>query len=369
MAIYHLHADVVRRSLGHSAVAASAYAVGVDLYDERTEKLETYGRKRGVFHTEVVAPDHAPDWVYNRGELWNRAERAEKRVDAQSARTFVQALPCELSDEQNIELVTAFAREVLASEGMVVDMGFHRADKNGDRRNDHAHLVVTMRELDGDDFAARKNREWNRKEKLEYWREKWADYQNDALEEAGFDARVDHRTLEEQGIDREATHHMGKEAMAMERRGERSDIGDTNREFAEHNRVIAERLREQAAIAEEMARELAREQPEPETPSFSIAHTPQPEPLLSQEEQTRHAVSAFTDKWTVAYMMEQPPVREERQAENERRWYDPFYSTMESVQETAQRYWTRVSDYWQRYVMGKEKDLDREPEPDSDFGR
>ena len=49
MAIYYLDADVVRRSLGHSSVAASAYAVGMDLYDERAGKLVP-AWKRGVFH-------------------------------------------------------------------------------------------------------------------------------------------------------------------------------------------------------------------------------------------------------------------------------------------------------------------------------
>ena len=54
---------------------------------------------------EIVAPDHAPDWVSHRHELWNRAELAEKRVDAQPARMFVLALPHELTDEQvKIEL-------------------------------------------------------------------------------------------------------------------------------------------------------------------------------------------------------------------------------------------------------------------------
>jgi hypothetical protein len=366
MAIYYLDADVVRRSLGHSSVAASAYAAGMDLYDERADQLQAYGRKRGVFHTEIVAPENAPDWVYDRQALWNRAERAEKRVDAQPARMFVLALPHELTDEQKIELVTAYARDVLTSEGMVVDMGFHRSHEKGDQRNDHAHLVVTMRELDGDGFAAKKNRDWNRKETLEYWREAWADYQNDALEDAGFDARVDHRTLEEQGIDRESTIHMGKEATEMEREGIATDLGDKNREITERNQTLEERLQDQAAIAAESARDLALALEEPDTFSFPTAQSSEPEPALLQREQ---AVSAFIDKWTLAYMMEEPPALEKRQAENERRWYDSFYSTIETIQETAQRYWTKLSSYWQRYVVGKDKDLDQEQEPDSDFGR
>lgn len=265
MAIFHLHASIVRRSHGHSAVAASAYAAGKDLYNERAEKMETYGRKRGVFHTDILAPDNAPQWAYDRQQLWNRAEQAEKRIDAQSARVFVLALPHELDDEQNITLVKDYAREMFVSEGMVVDIGMHRADRNGDQRNDHVHLVMTMRELDGDGFSRAKNRAWNRKETLEYWREQWAEYQNRALEEAGSDARVDHRTLEAQGIDREPTKHLGRQATLMERRGDRAELGDLNREIDEHNRSIDNLVSELADIDAELAAEMEAEfLPEPE---------------------------------------------------------------------------------------------------------
>src|SRR5262249_21827597 len=117
MAIYHLHASVVHRSLGHSAVAAAAYAAGKELYNARAEKMETYGRKHGVFYTEIIAPDKAPEWVYERQQLWNRAERAEKRIDAQTARVFVLALPHEFNDEQKIALVNDYVRGVLVSKG------------------------------------------------------------------------------------------------------------------------------------------------------------------------------------------------------------------------------------------------------------
>ncbi|MEM6933600.1 MAG: MobA/MobL family protein [Pseudomonadota bacterium] len=40
---------------------------------------------------------------------------------------------------------------------------------------------------------------------LGQWREAWADYSNRFLDEAGSEARIDHRTLEAQGVAREAT--------------------------------------------------------------------------------------------------------------------------------------------------------------------
>src|SRR5579875_373121 len=260
MASYHLSTDIVKRSLGYSAVAASAYANGIDFYNERVNKLEAYGRKRGVFHSEILAPESAPEWTYNRHELWNRVERSEKRHDAQVARTMVLALPHELPDEDKIALVNEFARDMFVSQGFVVDAGFHRADRRGDQRNDHAHLVISLRPIEGDDFARKKPRDFmDKEEMLTHWRERWAFYQNKALEEAGFDTKVDHRTLEEQGFDRALGIHMGRKATLLERRGEQSELGDRNREIEEHNRQIDALVHELAALNAEIAQDLEEE--------------------------------------------------------------------------------------------------------------
>ncbi|WP_044322735.1 MobA/MobL family protein, partial [Pseudomonas syringae] len=53
---------------------------------------------------------------------------------------------------------------------------------------------------------------------------------NRALENAGSDARIDSRSLKAQGLDREATMHLGPVASDMERRGKASDRGDGNRQ-------------------------------------------------------------------------------------------------------------------------------------------
>jgi hypothetical protein len=86
MAIFHLSAEPIQRSKGYSAVAAAAYRAGDELHDERTGETYDYRRKRGVFTSAIIAPDNAPEWVQDREELWNRAELAEKRKDAQPAR-------------------------------------------------------------------------------------------------------------------------------------------------------------------------------------------------------------------------------------------------------------------------------------------
>ena len=223
MAIFHLSAAPIQRSKGHSAVAAAAYRAGERLEDRRMGELHDYQRKQGIVASEIIAPDSAPAWVNDREELWNRAEQAEKRKDAQPAREIRLALPAELTDEQRADLVFDFCRDAFVKNGMVADVSIHRPDRHGDDRNHHAHILLTMRELDGDDFSAKKNRDWNSDILLQGWREQWAAYQNAALEEAGFDARVDHRSLMEQGItDRLPEQHHGK-GEHIERAGGESD--------------------------------------------------------------------------------------------------------------------------------------------------
>lgn len=62
---------------------------------------------------------------------------------------------------------------------------------------------------------------WNDKENSEAWRSRFADIQNEWLEWAGSDARVDHRSYERQGIDRVPQEHEGPCVTAIERRAER----------------------------------------------------------------------------------------------------------------------------------------------------
>jgi hypothetical protein len=92
-----------------------------------------------------------------------------------------------------------------------------------------------MRDIDDEGVFGNKNRDWNKDELLEHWRERWADSQNRALEKYGHEARVDHRSLEEQGIDREPTTHLGPNAQAMEDMGIRTDRGDQNRRIKSNN--------------------------------------------------------------------------------------------------------------------------------------
>ncbi len=253
MAIYHLRLKVVSRALGrapkpggatrHSVVAAAAYRSGDRLYDDSQGRWFQFD-KPDVVHTEIVAPHHAPAWVFDRQTLWNMVERAEKRVDAQLAREIEITLPRELPRAEQIDLVRRFVREQFVREGMVADIGIHAPHASDGKEQPHAHVLLTMRYLDAGSitgFAATKEREWNERQhvaeavnaarkrfndtgldedrealeaveaqrNVNVWRKAWADYANRALEHVGSEARIDHRTLEKQGIFRAAEPYLG----------------------------------------------------------------------------------------------------------------------------------------------------------------
>jgi ATP-dependent exoDNAse (exonuclease V) alpha subunit len=194
VAIYRFSAQVIGRSSGRSATAAAAYRAGVEIVDQRTGLVHDYTRRSGVESAFVVAPESAPAWAHDRAALWNAVELGEKRKDAQLTREVQLALPHELDAEQRRALVERFVREQWVSAGMVADVALHAPDQEGDDRNQHAHVMLTLRSIGPEGFGP-KVREWNDKARLEGWREAWQEHANRALELAGRSERIDHRSL------------------------------------------------------------------------------------------------------------------------------------------------------------------------------
>ena len=234
MAIYRLEAKVIARSQGRSATASAAYRAGESIDDERTGAVFDYTRKRGVLYAEIFTPPNTPAWMEDRAQLWNAVEKAEKRKDAQLARDLLLSLPHELTPEQRRNLVREFVTTEFVAKGMIADVAVHAPDRQADERNHHAHVLLTMRELTSGGFG-KKVREWNATEQLEAWREHWANMVNGHLEKYGHEARVDHRSLADQGIDREPEPKQGPVATEREREGRPSHAGDDRRAVQARN--------------------------------------------------------------------------------------------------------------------------------------
>jgi len=234
LAIYHCSVKTISRSQGRSATGAAAYRAGEKILDERTGLTHDYTQKNGVDHTEILAPENAPSWVQDRSILWNQAEHAEKRKDSRLCREIEVALPVELSTDQSRDLVKGFIQSELVSKGMISDLAIHHEDGE----NPHAHILLTTRDISSEGFG-KKNRDWDKKDHLESWRVSWEKHANKALEKAGHEVRIDHRTLEAQGIERVPQIHIGAKVFEMERRGVRTERGERAVEIEETNEKIS----------------------------------------------------------------------------------------------------------------------------------
>uniref|UniRef100_UPI0014300189 MobQ family relaxase n=1 Tax=Sphingomonas azotifigens TaxID=330920 RepID=UPI0014300189 len=230
MAIYHFSAKIISRASGSSALAAAAYRSASRLHDQRLDRHHDFSNKAGVVHSEVLLPDGAPDHLADREKLWNAVEAVELRKDAQLAREIEFAIPRELNQAEGIRLAREFVQAEFVNRGMVADLNVHWDVGADGEPKPHAHVMLSLREVDGEGFG-KKNRDWNRTDLLEKWRERWAGHVNARLAELDIDARVDHRSLEAQGIDLEPQHKIGPAAARM------ADQGLASERLEEHHDI------------------------------------------------------------------------------------------------------------------------------------
>lgn len=274
MASYHCSVKVLSRSAGRSSVQFSAYISGEKLHDERLGQSFNHTSKEEVCYTEMNFADRVPEYIRTPEKFWNEVEQIEKAADSQVCRTWEIALPKELTIEQNISWVQDYVKELMEKDGMpAVQFGIH--NKEG---NPHAHIMAPTRDInekgkweakekkqykldergervpilnpDGTQKTDSRNRKqwvretvkvnpWNSKELLKEWRERAATMQNRALELAGKEERVDHRSYEEQGIERIPMIHEGYQARLM---GEQSERVQLNNQIREINREFEQQM-------------------------------------------------------------------------------------------------------------------------------
>jgi Ti-type conjugative transfer relaxase TraA len=226
VASHHLCAKVISRGEGRSACAAAAYRHGAKIEDARQGLTFDFTRKRGVLYSELVMPASAEGWTPTRAALWNAAEKANGLAKAVIAREFELALPHELSLELQKVLLLKFARFIADENNVACDVALHAPHRDGDQRNFHAHFMVTAKQIKGDRLTTKAlgldpisvQRMEGVDNAAERYHEIWATMTNEALAAAGIDARVDHRSFKDRGIDDEPTQHVGVTATGIDRK-------------------------------------------------------------------------------------------------------------------------------------------------------
>ena len=276
MAIYHMSIKIGSKGKGQSAVAAAAYRSGDKLTDKETGLISDYTRKGGVVHSEISLCVNAPLEYADRETLWNAVHEIENKKNSRLWREFEVALPKEFSQDEQIETVRDFVKQLTGS-GMCADWSLH--DK-GDG-NPHAHIMATVRSITNEGEWAPKSRlvydldekgerifqklnkqgyrqykshkedynDWNSKERVEEWRSAWADCCNARLSERD---RIDHRSYERQGIDQIPTIHEGYAARKIAAAGGTSERIEINNEIREKNSLLRKIAAQLKAIGEEI---------------------------------------------------------------------------------------------------------------------
>ena len=257
-------------------MAAAAYRSGEKLHSEYYGEDSDYTRKGGVICSEILLPPHAPSSLSDRETLWNEVEKVERGKKAQLAYSFDIALQNEFSMEENIDLARQFLLDNFVSRGMVVDFAVHQPDKeNGGIQNPHFHVMCPIRpilpngkwgnkqrreyvldeqgnrirdEAGNYVFNAVPTTDWGSPERLEAWRQAWAELCNAKFAEKDLGCRIDHRSYERQGVEQIPTQHEGPTVRVMEAKGIRTDKGDLNRWIRKTNAMLREAKQKIAAL-------------------------------------------------------------------------------------------------------------------------
>jgi len=265
MAHYHLH------------VKPGPKGKGAD----HAQYIAREGRFTEERYGEVGEKEHGnlPEWARGSAARFFAAADSHERANGNSYREFEIALPVELSEAERGQLVREFVAEQLGDRH-----AYSWAIHEPTGHNPHVHVMFSERLLDGtlrgpEQYFKRANRQYPERgghlksdwftgtggpEAVETLRARWADKQNQALERAGEQVKVDHRSLKAQGIlEREAEMHRGPAVSGIEARGEVSRVSEqqrSQREDRSHAREavlweVKSMTREELAIIKGAARE------------------------------------------------------------------------------------------------------------------
>lgn len=201
---YRCSIKIVKRSAGKSVVNTASYISRERLFDKRLSKTFNYSRnKDDILFSEIYLPDGA-NFPKDREHIWNKVEESEIRKDAQLARLIELNLPYQLSKAEMIETLERYVNSTFIPNRMIIDVNLHKPS-NEEGRNYHAHLLLTLRQVDNDKFESHKNRDWNKKSFIEKWRKNWALECSKTLMKAGLEKESKrwehgHLTLDKQRI-------------------------------------------------------------------------------------------------------------------------------------------------------------------------
>ena len=198
MAIYHLDVKTGTCGGGQSASAKYDYLGREGRYAHGAEELE---------HRES---GNLPAWAEEDPRAYWEAADDHERANGRLFQQVEVALPVELDERQRRELAGSFTERLTKEERLPYTLAIHRGGAEGS--NPHMHLVISERANDGlersaeqwfkrangkhpERGGAKKSRTMMDKHWIAQTRPVWEQEVNRALQRAGQQDRVDHRSL------------------------------------------------------------------------------------------------------------------------------------------------------------------------------
>ncbi|MFH0493489.1 nickase [Lactobacillus plantarum] len=231
MAIFHMSFQNISAGKGRSAIAGAAYRSGEKLFDQKEGRSYFYARSV-MPESFILTPKNSPKWASDREKLWNEVEKNDRKSNSRYAKEFNVALPVELSESEQKELLTKYVQENFVDQGMVADVAIHRDHPD----NPHAHVMLTNRPFNPDGSWGLKAKtqyikdengkqlltksgfpkqrkiwlvDWDKKEKINEWRKNWALSVNQFLAQKNIPDRISEKSFVDQGIQETPTQHEG----------------------------------------------------------------------------------------------------------------------------------------------------------------
>ncbi len=200
---FRCRVGIIQRSRGDSAIARSAYQACAKMVapDGVEHDFTAQREAHGHIKTLMLVPADCPAWAHDPQQLWDRAVRAERRCNAQEARTIEISLPRELPANLHVDCVR-YLLDPFVQLGMIVQGDFHRTIACDGLPNDHVHVEMTLRRVENGEFSRSKPRNWNALflGRAQQVRLQFATRLNDFCRRHGIDYHADARTNSARGL-------------------------------------------------------------------------------------------------------------------------------------------------------------------------
>ena len=355
MAIFHLNESNISRSDGRSVVACAAYRACEKLLDHTYGNTQDYTRKKGLEYKSIYAPEHTNEKLLDRQTLWNEVEKKEfnangsMKANARLAKEYTCALPHELTHKERIKIVDDFCRDFVKKHNVIVDACIHAPhdhDDETDNKNYHVHIMFTTRLVNEKGELGKKQRTFNDDgpKILKDTRATFANIVNTALENAGLEERIDHRSYKDQGLDfLEPTAHEGHEVTALRRQG-------IDTEISLKNDVIKAKNLETAREYQQIIKGLDQEIIVPNKLEDQIAALEKELRLTAAEEQKLLAELANLDR--------EEELLQEKLAQQIDNAYDNFIEQQSQYIEFAKRFYAK-GDHTNKQLELIDKQLEK----------